>query len=226
MQLVDYIGHAYNIIYLIAYALRDILWIRLMVTTAALVQLAYFFMAIPNPWSAAPWILMAIGINGYHSVRLLVEKGTINFNSEERTIHQTVFPTMTLLQFKHLLQIARWHTFGERAEIIKRGVACNDLILLVEGSANVQLDSQNIATLAKNNFAGEMSYLTNQPTTASVVAADTVRCLLWKGDDLRKLMEKEPDLNMALQSVFNKILVKKLADTNVVAMTRAPFQAQ
>ena len=222
MNFADALGHSYNIIYLIAFTLRDIIWMRFLMIAAAGIEIGYCFLGTSNPWTGVPWAILAIAANGYHFTKLLIDKGTINFNSEERAMHLSVFPTMSLLQFKHLLAVGRWHTFGERAEIIQEGGECKDLILIVSGTASVEVNSVPIATLTKNNFAGEMSFLTSQPTTARVMSQDTVRCLLWNGGDLRLLLQKEPDLDNALQAVFNKLLVRKLAETNLVAATRAP----
>jgi hypothetical protein len=224
MKFADVLGHSYNIIYLIAFALRDIVWMRFLMIAAAGVEIVYCFLGTNNPWTGVPWAILAICANGYHFTKLLIDKGTMSFSSEERALHLSVFPTMSLLQFKHLLAVGRWHTFGEHTEIIKEGVECKDLVLIVNGTASVEVNSAPIATLTKNSFAGEMSFLTHQPTTARVLSQNTVRCLVWNGGDLRLLLQKEPGLDNALQAIFNKILVRKLAETNLVVASPAVFR--
>lgn len=218
MNIADILGHSTNLLYLFAFALRDILWMRFAMIIAAIVDIGYCFLGTNNPWTGTPWALMAIAVNGYHFIKLLYDRGTIDFNPDEREIHHHVFSLLNRVQFKHLIAIAHWHTFSDRAEIIKQGVESKDLWLIVEGTASVEVNATPVVSLDKYHFVGEMSFLTGEPTTASVSAIGTVRCLVWRGEELRRLMKRETDLDVALNAVFNKVLIKKLTNTTEISL--------
>ena len=63
-----------NILYLISYAVRDILWLRILTVVAASILIAYFWL-LPEPlYTVVYWNLLFTGINIYWVTRLMLER--------------------------------------------------------------------------------------------------------------------------------------------------------
>ena len=56
-----------------------------------------------------------------------------------------------------------------------------------------------------------MSFLTNQPATATVITTEPTRYLAFDQDLLREFLQKNSEVNHAIESSFNRDLVGKLA---------------
>ncbi|MFQ5974472.1 MAG: hypothetical protein ACE5Q3_19285, partial [Alphaproteobacteria bacterium] len=70
----DILLHMANVLYLISFLLRDILWLRVL-TVIASVLLIFFFWACPYPLlEAIAWNLVFMALNIYWIARLLLER--------------------------------------------------------------------------------------------------------------------------------------------------------
>jgi CRP-like cAMP-binding protein len=86
------------------------------------------------------------------------------------------------------------------------------VLVLASGRAVVRVDGRDVATLGPGQFAGEMSFLTGAPTSASVEVVEAVRYVSWPAADLERCMRKHPPLRGALQLVIGRDLAMKLRD--------------
>ncbi len=63
-----------NILYLLAYFVRDMLWLRVLTVIAAVSLIVYFYL-LPDPlMTAVYWNTFFVGLNIYWVVRLLLER--------------------------------------------------------------------------------------------------------------------------------------------------------
>ena len=67
-----------------------------------------------------------------------------------------------------------------------------------------------LAELKDGSFIGEMSFITGGDATATVRAVEPTRYLSWSKDDLRKLLNRNPSMRFALQTVLSTDLTRKL----------------
>jgi len=54
MLLTDYLVHFSNVLMLVAYSVRDILWLRLFAVGASLVSIPYFLLQATTLWAPPP----------------------------------------------------------------------------------------------------------------------------------------------------------------------------
>jgi hypothetical protein len=71
----SYFLHAANILLLVAYSVRDILWLRLFAVAASLISLPYFIFQPEPLWEPIIWSSVFAAINSFQSWRLFVEHG-------------------------------------------------------------------------------------------------------------------------------------------------------
>ena len=86
--------HAANVLYMFAFMVRDILWLRLLTVVAATCLIPYFYFR-PEPLMAPIyWNLAFTALNIFWIVRLLLERRPVKLSEEEQRLCELVFRTM------------------------------------------------------------------------------------------------------------------------------------
>ncbi|MBX3423610.1 MAG: cyclic nucleotide-binding domain-containing protein [Pirellulaceae bacterium] len=200
--------HFANVLYLLSYSVRDILWLRLL-TIVAMLLLGGYYLATQQ-MAPVLWQSAFLAINLFHVGLLLHERRPIELTEQERRLHQTALKPLTALQVRRLNSHWLWCQDSAGAVILPEGVHNDGLRLLVEGQANVSVAGKTIATLNAYQFFGEMSFLTNNVTTATIIATTPVRYALLSEQVLQELTKRDADFRTALQSAIGNDLVRKL----------------
>jgi CRP-like cAMP-binding protein len=95
-------------------------------------------------------------------------------------------------------QIAREEEVPTGSVLIPEGEAGRQFFVLLHGQAEVRRNGQRLNTLGHGDFFGEISLLSDRPTTASVVASSTARVLVIAPRDFRQLLENLPLMQMKI----------------------------
>jgi small-conductance mechanosensitive channel len=111
---------------------------------------------------------------------------------------QAFFACMDEEQVGRLLNSARLVEFGRDERIIEMGEGGQSMFILASGSAAVHLDkyaeSSAVATLKAGDCFGEMSLLTGEPRSATVVALSDCEALEIGKSALAPLLEQNEEL--------------------------------
>jgi len=86
----------------------------------------------------------------------------------------------------------RWYSAGER--ILRQGISGSAFHIILDGDANVVIDGQERATLARGDFFGEVSILLGEPPVADVVATRDMRCLVLAGPAVQDFLLENPSV--------------------------------
>lgn len=87
--------HVANILYLAAFMVRDILWLRILTVVAAFCLITYFYMRPEPLMPPIYWNLAFTALNVFWIARLLLERRPVNLSPEEQRLCELVFRTMT-----------------------------------------------------------------------------------------------------------------------------------
>src|SRR5438270_13270917 len=87
----NYFIHAANVLLLVAYSVRDILWLRLFAVAASFISIPYFMLQPTPLWAPLSWSVVFAGINLVQSWRLFMERRPVKLTSEEEEIRRLVF---------------------------------------------------------------------------------------------------------------------------------------
>ena len=71
-----------------------------------------------------------------------------------------------------------------------------DLVVIVEGAAEVRRSGRKIATLGAGDFLGEIALVTARPRTATVTTTTPSRLLVITERDFRDLMQRMPSITL------------------------------
>ena len=202
--------HVANILYLLSYSVKDMLWLRCLTVVAALCLLPYYYVQ-PVPLTAAiVWNLLFIGINLIQIVILLRERRPVTLTEDQQRLYQLAFHSVTPREFLKLLEVACWEEAADGQLIVRKGEDIDRMMVIHSGSASIRCGEQTVAELGPGQFVGEMSFITGDPTSADVVALKTLRYVSWSKDSLRCLLDERPQLKVALQDAIGADLVGKL----------------
>src|SRR5437764_14945668 len=87
----NYFIHAANCLLLLAYSVRDILWLRLFALTSSLIAMPYFALQRPTMWVPLAWSAVFFGINMFQSWRLIVERRPVQLTADEEEARRLLF---------------------------------------------------------------------------------------------------------------------------------------
>ncbi len=200
--------HLANILYLVSYSVRDILWLRIL-TVIAMLLLGCHYMAT-DQMAPLCWQSAFLAINFFHIGLLVHERRPIELTEEEKLLHETALRPLTIHQVRKLMPRLQWRDAESGEVVLQEGVPNDGLRVIVAGTASVMVAGRAIAQLERGQFFGEMSFLTRGTTSAAVIAAQRVRYALLSESALQDVTIKDRDLAMALQAAIGVDLVHKL----------------
>jgi CRP/FNR family transcriptional regulator, cyclic AMP receptor protein len=82
--------------------------------------------------------------------------------------------------------------FAEGQPIIRQGLGGSNFYVILEGEAAVRVDGQDLATLGRGDFFGEVSVLLGEAPTADIVALRAMRCLVLSATEVPHFLVSNP----------------------------------
>lgn len=203
--------HAANALLLVSYAVKEILWLRLVMCFASLGFIAAMAVADPLPPAVAfAWQGVFLAINLARLVQLIHERRAVPLPPDARRLASSVFAGLRPRALLRLLAVGEVVDHAAGVSVVRRGEALACLTVVIDGRARVQLDSERSVELGQGSFIGELGYLTGKPAAADVTAATALRVVRWPFDALRGHLDANPDTRTAMQLVLGADLASKL----------------
>lgn len=133
----NYFIHAANVLLLVAYSVRDILWLRLFAVGASLISIPYFVLQPTTLWAPLSWSVVFAAINLLQSWRLYVERRPVKLTAEEEEIRRLVFRDLPPRKVLQVLSIGSWKTLEVGERLLERGKLPDAISLIVRGKVQV-----------------------------------------------------------------------------------------
>ena len=203
--------HLSNALFLVSYAVKDILWLRLITVIAGIAGIASMLGSDPPSWPGIVWNLVFFVINLVRIYLLFRERRPVPLSADEQHVANLTFPTLRPRELQRLLGVGEMvdHEKGER--IVEKGVPIDALLLVVRGCARVDLADRAGILIREGMFIGEIGFLTGKPPGAHVVAATPVRIVRWPAVELRAYLDGNAEMNTTMQQVLGSDLAAKLS---------------
>jgi len=209
-------GHLASILTMVAYLLKDILWLRLLTILSCFAGIAFNYFVPAEPlWSIIYWNLLFAVINIAQIAILIKERAGVRFTEEEKELHDTLFKNFAPFEFMKLMRIGKWMEAKEGDILAVEEQPINAVMLIYNGLVRVESHGKEVAQLRDGHFIGELSFITGGQASATVRALEPTRYITWPKSAVSKLLNRNPSMRMAMQSVLSTDLSKKL-------MRRAP----
>ena len=204
------VGHIAYVLLIVSMMMRSMNWLRFFAILAGAISSAYY--AILSDYVSMFWEALFSLVNLGQLIILKIENRRGRFSEEEGLFIRTCLSGVERAHAKKLMKLGAWTEVQEDVTLITQGECPDELKFLVSGEARIERDGKMIDTAKRGDYIGEMSYLTNQPATATVTTSETTRYLAFDQQLLRDFLQKNQDVRHALEASFNRDLVGKLSN--------------
>ena len=110
----------------------------------------------------------------------------------------SIFAPLSDDETEQVANASKSRVYAPGEAIVRQGKEGNSMFIILRGSVKVQIPEgsyqKTINHLGKDDFFGEMSLLTGEPRSASVIAEEETEVLQIKQDALKPIFENNPDL--------------------------------
>jgi CRP-like cAMP-binding protein len=206
----DYFIHAANILLLVAYSVRDILWLRLFAVAASVVSIPYFLLQPTALWAPLGWTIGFAGINLLQSWRLFMERQPVKLTAEEEEIRRLAFRDLPPRKVLQVLSIGSWVTVQPGERMIESGTAPDAVSLIVSGTVRVTRDGDVFGVLGAGQLVGSALILSGVQADVDAVAEAPVRAMRWNVRTLERYLNANPDTRAAMQRHLARDLAVKV----------------
>ncbi len=212
LTLLDLVGHTSFLLTAMSFYVRDMVLLRVLAIGSGIVGVAYNYFLPAGPlWLVIFWLSVFVLINVTRTVGLVMERRKVTFTEEEAELHETQFKNFSPVEFMKLLRIAEWKNAPEGEVLATEGEIVGGLKLLFNGEVSIARGEEEIGKAHDGAMIGEMSFLKGGQANATVTATTNCRYLYWSGDELKKLLQRNPSMDLAMRHVFSMDLLRKLS---------------
>lgn len=147
---------------------------------------------------------------------ILWNKLAIFIPAHLREIREKVFSSMENSEFMKICKLAEERHYAADEVLVEQNAPSMPLMIIINGKASVEINNQSVAIASMGDFIGEMSYITQEPVSATVRALPPeVHALAWTWPVLDKLKDKQLELFNKLFYAISINIINKLKRQNL-----------
>ncbi len=196
----------------LAYLVRDVFYLRLL----AVLGYGFFIgeslrQGMPNT-ALLGWYALFLVANAGHAWHLAVERRRDHLTADERRLADLAFPGLSAAAARRLMRQGHWRDLEPGTVLLSEGHVGSRVYALAEGMVDVVVDGEVVAAAQPGQLVGEVGFLAGGPATATAVAREKLRALVWDRSSLERGMRRAPDLHDAVYAAFGSDLARKVAD--------------
>jgi hypothetical protein len=210
IQAADYLVHFSNILLLVSYSVRDILWLRWFAVAAALTNIPYFLLQGTVLWPPVLWALVFTSMNLFQIARIYLERRPVVLSGDEQKLYDLAFRSLRPREFVSLSLVGEWKNAGAGEKVLTEGEPTSHLCISITGSAEVRKRGELIGTMSPGHIIGTALALAGDPSPVEVTFTGPARYMRWSLPILRKFVDRRPDLRVTLQGLVSRDLARKV----------------
>ena len=200
-----------NVILVVGYSVRDILWLRLLAAASSLIALPYYFFLQPTPLrTPILWSILFAGINLYQSWRLYLERRPVKLTPEEEQVRHLAFPGLPTRKFLQVLDLGVWTTEETGKRLIENGRVLDTISLLVQGKVRVAHGERVLGELTTGDLVGSALLMTGVPAEVDAVVSEPIKAVRWEVATLQKYLDANPEIRVAMLRYLSRDLAGKV----------------
>ena len=206
----DYFIHAANILLLVAYCVRDILWLRLFAVGASVVSVPYFLLQPATLWAPLCWTVGFAGINLLQSWRLFMERRPVQLTAEEEEVRRLVFQDLPSRKVLQVLSLGSWVTAQPGQRMMESGTVPDAVSLIVSGKVRLTKAGHVIGVLGAGQLVGSALILSGVQADVGAVVESPVRAMRWQVGTLERYLNANPETRMVMHRHLARDLASKV----------------
>ena len=206
----NYFIHVANVLLLVAYSVRDILWLRLFAVGASLISIPYFVLQPTMLWAPLSWSVVFAAINLPQSWRLFIERRPVKLTPEEEEIRWLVFRDLPPRKVLQVLSVGSWTTLEVGERLIESGKPPETVSLIVRGKVRVTRDGRVLGELIAGDVVGSALILSGIPAEIDAVVVEPGRVMRWEIGALERYLNANPETRTIMLQHVARDLAEKV----------------
>ncbi len=206
----DYLVHFSNVLLLVSYSVRDMLWLRWFAVAAAITNIPYFLLQRDVLWPPILWAAVFTGINLVQIARLYLARRPVVLSADEQTLYDMAFRAIRPREFVSLLMTGAWRDLAAGETLLAEGTPVASICIPIRGNVSVSRGGRAVATMPPGKIIGTALALSGDPSPITAQLEESGRGMCWRLHDLRSFLDRRPDLRVALQSLVSRDLAAKV----------------
>jgi hypothetical protein len=206
----DVPGHMSYVLIAISYWLTNIYWLRVTAVLGLSLEIVYFRFSGGDLGAGIGWDIVFIAINLYQIYWLVAERRKLKTMEHAHLLRQGVFAGFTDAQLARVITAGNWRNLEPGTVLTEQGKPVPELVLICDGLAIVDVQGSTVAHLRGGAFVGEMAFVSGNPASATVIVEQPTRAFVFEMTRLRKLVDNDDLVAVAIHRVIGRDLAKKL----------------
>jgi CRP-like cAMP-binding protein len=206
----DAFNNAGNLIYVAAYWVKDILWLRILSIAGSLIGIPYYLFQPEPLWPPIFWTLVFVSINSVRAWQIYLERRPVKFTPDEEILYDKTFNGLSPQHFLQLVKAGQWKDLDVGEKLQTKGRISSKITALVSGTLDVKRDGENVGSFGAGDLLGISFVLANAPEIFDSSVTTPARALQWDTLALGELTQSDPELGSALNKLASSTLAAKL----------------
>lgn len=210
MELTDLPGHISYTLIALSYWATNMLWLRIAAVVGLAMEIMYFYFSGGNLSIGISWNIIFLLINGYQLFKLYQEYRFAKNFASAGELSMAGFGGLSRVQISRIAKSGEWKEFIPGDVLTKEGEVTKHLYYVVRGDYKVERGGKIIAENGPGTFVGEMAYISDQSSSATVTVKTQLRAFVFNTEQLKAMEFKDEDTASALHLMLGRDMVSKL----------------
>jgi hypothetical protein len=190
-----------NLIFVGAYWVKDVLWLRLLSIVGSLMIIPYYLLQTKPLWTPTMWSCVFISIHATRAWGIMKERRPVALTADEQLLYDKTFSALSPQQFKRLLAIGEWQDLGRGYVLHSTGDPPDSLEAVVRGELEARRRGRVLGHARPGDLAGLASVLGGSPELFDATVTQPARLMRWRIADLRELAQADESLTLTLRKI-------------------------
>jgi len=201
-----------NIVFLVAFSVRDVLWLRILAIVGEGLTLPYYYFQGEKLWPPIVWGAAFMLVNAVRVVATALERRPVVLSDKEERLYRVAFSSIDKREFMKLVSLARWVDCSPGEVILEKGQHISEAIVVIAGDLEAIVCGNTRMALRPGQLIGDVSAYSGLASPADVVARGPVILAKWDLRHVREFTASRPELRANLLRIVSMDLAAKLRD--------------
>jgi len=201
-----------NIVFLVAFSVRDVLKLRILAVVGEGLTLPYYYFQDEKLWPPIVWGVAFMIVNLVRIVAIALGRRPVVLSDKEEALYRVAFSSIDKREFLKLVSLARWTDCSPGEVILRRGQHISDAIVVIAGNLEAILSGNSRMALRPGQLIGDVSAYSGLASPADVVARSPGILAMWDLQHVREFTANRPELRASLLRIVSIDLAAKLRD--------------
>jgi CRP-like cAMP-binding protein len=201
-----------NIVFLLAFSVRDVLELRTLAIIGEGLTLPYYYFQDEKLWPPIFWGVTFMIVNAVRIVAIALERRPVVLSDREEKLYRVAFSSIDKREFLKLASLARWIDCSPGEVILKKGQHISEAIVVIAGELEAILKGNSRLAFRPGQLIGDVSAYSGLASPADVIARGPGTLAKWDLRQVREFTASRPELRSNLLRMVSTDLAVKLLD--------------